>query len=101
MISVAEDQSFQLNAGELARFERDGYIGPVKVFEPEDMTERWKKIHRQLSDRSHAIYAEESGKASSISNYDRHLDIDLLSEHIMRPEIVDRVASILGPNLLC
>lgn len=101
MISSTEKNGFQLNLQEITKFEQDGYIGPVTVYEPEDMTDRWKTIHRQLRDRSLAIYAEGSGKASSISNYDRHLDIDLLSEHIVRSEIVDRLASILGPNLLC
>ncbi|MCC2277963.1 chlorinating enzyme [Streptomyces sp. ET3-23] len=100
MTTVADQSSFTFTPEEAARFERDGFIGPVKVFEPEEMTERWKTIRRQLVDRSLAIYPE-SGNRNNISNYDRHLDIDLLSEHIMRPEIVDRVASILGPDLLC
>lgn len=101
MTKTGHDQSFALSEEELAEFERNGFIGPIKVYSPEEMTKRWKTIRSQLPDRSRAIYAEGSGKASSISNYDRHLDMDLLSEHIMRAEIVDRVASILGPDILC
>ncbi|RNG26738.1 chlorinating enzyme [Streptomyces botrytidirepellens] len=100
MTTVSEKANFTFSPEEVARFERDGYIGPVKVFEPEEMTRRWNTIRRQLLDRSLAIYPDSNGKAN-ISNYDRHLDIDLLAEHIMRPEIVDRVASLIGPNLLC
>jgi non-heme Fe2+,alpha-ketoglutarate-dependent halogenase len=101
MKTEQETQDFRLGADDIAKFERDGFIGPVKLYEPEDMTERWNSIRKQLPDRSAAIYPEGAGKASSISNYDRHLDIDLLSEHIIKPEIVDRLASLLGPNLLC
>ncbi|OIK24551.1 chlorinating enzyme [Streptomyces malaysiense] len=101
MTITTEQQTFALSRQELEQFERDGFLGPVKIYEVEEMETRWKTIQRELRDRSHAIYPEGSGKASSISNYDRHLDIDLLSEHIMKREIVDRVASILGPDLLC
>nr|WP_330208589.1 MULTISPECIES: chlorinating enzyme [unclassified Pseudomonas] len=38
---------------------------------------------------------------TNLSNYDRHLDVDFLAEHITRPEIVDRVSSILGRDTLC
>lgn len=101
MTTVSEQTNFKLTAEQAAQFERDGFIGPVKVFEPEEMTERWNAIRRQLRDRSLAPYPAANDNTSNISNYDRHLDIDLLSEHIMRPEIVDRVSSILGPDLLC
>ncbi|WP_405947610.1 chlorinating enzyme [Streptomyces prunicolor] len=100
-MTTSEILTYSLSERELNQFERDGFIGPIKIYEVEDMENRWKTIQRELRDRSHAIYPEGSGKASSISNYDRHLDIDLLSEHIMKREIVDRVASILGPDLLC
>ncbi|MEU6687695.1 chlorinating enzyme [Streptomyces sp. NPDC046832] len=100
-MTTSQQTSFALTSDERAQFERDGFLGPIKIYEVEEMEERWKNIQRQLRDRSHAIYPENGGKASSISNYDRHLDIDLLSEHIMKQEIVERVASILGPNLLC
>lgn len=38
---------------------------------------------------------------SSIINYDRHLDCDTLSRHIAHPEIVGRVRSLMGPDVLC
>ncbi|WP_326796404.1 chlorinating enzyme [Streptomyces sp. NBC_01808] len=93
---------FTLSAEQREQFERDGYIGPVQIYEPEVIEERWRTVRRQLVDRSHAIYdANARGSATNIANYDRHLDIDLLSEHIMDPRIVDRVASIIGPDVLC
>ncbi|WP_346434348.1 phytanoyl-CoA dioxygenase family protein, partial [Candidatus Protofrankia californiensis] len=66
------------------------------------MTRRWDLIRRQLPDRSRAIYGSDAlGAVTNISNYDRHLDIDLLSEHIMNERIVDRVTSIIGPDVQC
>lgn len=102
MTSSSELTDYRLSAEQLAQFERDGYIGPIKIYEPEEMEERWNKIRRQLPDRSRAIYPIDAlGGVTNISNYDRHLDIDLLAEHIMNPGIVDRVVSILGPDVLC
>jgi len=101
MTATDNRSDFRLTDVEVKQFERDGYFGPFKVFEPEEMKDRWKQIQRQLRDRSLAIYPEGSGKAVTISNYDRHLDINLLAEHIMMPQIVDRVVSLLGPDVLC
>jgi non-heme Fe2+,alpha-ketoglutarate-dependent halogenase len=100
-MTTAQATTFALTEEQLAQFERDGFIGPIKLYEVEEMEERWRAIQRQLRDRSLAIYPENGGKASSIANYDRHLDIDLLSEHILKAELVQRVASILGPDVLC
>ncbi|MFT2018694.1 chlorinating enzyme [Streptomyces sp. 796.1] len=101
-MTTSQEKDFRLSTEELAKFERDGFIGPVKIFEPEEMEERWDAIRRQLPDRSKAIYPDDAlSGGTNISNYDRHLDVDLLSEHIMNREIVDRVASILGPDVFC
>jgi len=102
MTMSSEQVDFRLSEEQLAQFERDGFIGPIKIYEPEEMAERWDAIRRVLPDRSKAIYPEDAlGAVTNISNYDRHLDVDLLSEHILNAGIVDRVASILGPDVLC
>ncbi len=91
-----------LCAEELARFERDGFIGPIRIFDPSGMEQRWRTIQRQLPNRSRSIYPESAIEGvTNISNYDRNLDIDLLSEHILNERIVDPVTSILGPDVLC
>jgi non-heme Fe2+,alpha-ketoglutarate-dependent halogenase len=101
-MTTSERTDYRLSADELAQFDRDGFVGPIKLYEPEEMDQRWNTVRSQLPDRSAAIYPENAlGGVTNISNYDRHLDVDLLSEHIMNPKIVDRVASIVGPNLLC
>jgi non-heme Fe2+,alpha-ketoglutarate-dependent halogenase len=99
---AGSETDFRLTDDELAQFERDGFIGPFTVYEPDEMTKRWNAIRRGVVDRSRAIYPSDSfGGNTNISNYDRHLDVDLLSQHIQHPRIVDRVASILGRDLLC
>lgn len=96
-------QNFDLTKKELASFDKNGFIGPFTLYEPEEMKEIWRKVRYQLHDRSHAAYQLDIGYtgATNIANYDRHLDIDLLSEHITRSEIVHRVKSLMGRDLLC
>jgi non-heme Fe2+,alpha-ketoglutarate-dependent halogenase len=98
-----ESPAFALTPEELERFHAQGFIGPFKVYEVEEMRQLWRKERIQLMDRSMAAYqgeAAESGN-TNISNYDRHLDSAMLADHITRPEIVDRVTSVLGPDVLC
>lgn len=90
---------FSLTADELAQFRAQGFIGPFKVYSPEEAQQRYKQIRAELFDRQFAIY--DLPMTSPIANYDRHLDVNLLSEHVTRREIVDKVAGILGPDLNC
>lgn len=93
---------FVLSADELAQFHKQGFIGPFTAYEPEEMREIWRRTRLQLLDRSQAVYPDDAlSGATNISNYDRHLDNDFLAEHIGRREIVDRVAGILGPDVIC
>lgn len=98
-----QQNTFALSPQELESFRRNGYFGPFKVYEPEEMKAIWRRERLKLMDRSHAVY-DASGAVSgntNIANYDRHLDMQFLAEHICRPEIVDRVTSVLGPDVLC
>ncbi|MFI6934706.1 chlorinating enzyme [Streptomyces sp. NPDC050287] len=99
----AVQQSFTPTPEEVARFHELGYMGPFKVYEVEEMKRLWRRERLQLMDRSNAVYAEGDAQAgnTNIANYDRHLDSTFLADHICRPEIVDRVTSVLGPNVLC
>jgi non-heme Fe2+,alpha-ketoglutarate-dependent halogenase len=95
--------TFDLTDAELARFHDDGYLGPFTLWQPDEMKQLWSTVRRQLFDRSHAAYSIEGAVSggNNIANYDRHLDVPYLGEHIGRPEIVHRVRSILGDDLLC
>jgi len=97
------DQSFPLSSAELERFSRDGYIGPFDLYEPTEMERQLRALRPKLLNTKNAIYS--SAKAVSgvtnLSSYDRHIDIDFLAGHITQPKIVDRVASVLGPDVIC
>ncbi|AUX34630.1 chlorinating enzyme [Sorangium cellulosum] len=95
--------TFSLTPEEASEFHRRGYAGPFTLYEPEEMKELWRRERLRMLDRSAAIYQDEAAKSgvTNIANYDRHLDNAFLASHICRPQIVDRVASILGPNVLC
>jgi non-haem Fe2+, alpha-ketoglutarate-dependent halogenase len=90
---------FSLSESELSVFNRQGYIGPFDLYAEAEMEDNLRRLRPKLLNRKTAIYGQR--EAAALANYDRHLDIDFLAEHITRPEIVDRVASILGNNTLC
>ncbi|MFF4426487.1 chlorinating enzyme [Streptomyces sp. NPDC001549] len=101
---MARTKAFALSAEELEQFARDGYIGPFDLYTEEEMEGHFKAIRPKLLRTKTSIYSEgqtESGNTNLAASYDRHLDVDFLAEHITRPEIVDRVSSILGPDTLC
>ena len=94
---------FLCTAGELAEFHRRGYAGPFTLYEPAEIKRIWRRERVRLMDRSAAVYQDTAAKSgvTNIANYDRHLDNAFLADHICRSEIVDRVSSVLGPNVLC
>jgi non-heme Fe2+,alpha-ketoglutarate-dependent halogenase len=98
-----ESVPYSLSPEDLAQFHAWGYAGPFKVYEIDEMKAAWKNERRKLIDRSMAAYQDEAAQSgnTNIANYDRHLDSTFLADHICRPEIVDRVASVLGPDVLC
>lgn len=97
------ESGFALSPEELEFFRTNGYFGPFKVYEVEEAKALWKAERLRLMDRSAAIYTDDRAQAgnTNIANYDRHLDSDALADHVSRPEIVDRVRSVFGPDLLC
>ena len=103
MQAAPRQRRFTLGPEELTAFHRRGYHGPFKVYESDEITAIWKRERLQLFDRSQAVYQDEAALSgnTNIANYDRHLDSAFLASHICRPEIVDRVSSVLGPDVLC
>ncbi|EKZ5284312.1 chlorinating enzyme [Klebsiella aerogenes] len=79
---------------DILKFERDGFIGPIKLYEPEEAGEILRALRLANHDREHILY-------DNNMNYDRHFDIPELSKHIMHPTITKYLKAILGPDLLC
>jgi non-heme Fe2+,alpha-ketoglutarate-dependent halogenase len=94
---------FALSAREIEQFHRDGYVGPFDLYEQAEMEQRLRTLRPKLLNTRRAIYGHDKALSgvTNLANYDRHIDVDFLASHIARPEIADRVASILGPDVLC
>lgn len=94
---------FALSTEELERFHRDGYAGPFDLYEPDEMERNLRALRPKLLNTKKAVFGQGRGLSgvTNLANYDRHIDVDFLADHITRPEIVDRVASVLGPDVLC
>jgi ectoine hydroxylase-related dioxygenase (phytanoyl-CoA dioxygenase family) len=117
-------QGFALTAKELDSFQRDGYVGPFPLLDPRLCTSLAESLvaktrrHPDLNRRSlrhkvesaiHAIAARGLGRplpvwkpvgAPGYWYKSVHLLIPEAEELALRPEIVDRMISILGPDLL-
>jgi non-haem Fe2+, alpha-ketoglutarate-dependent halogenase len=79
---------------DIAKFERDGFLGPIKLYEPDEASRILRGLRIGNQDRSKIMY-------DNNMNYDRHFDIPELSRHIMHPTILKYLKGILGPDILC
>ena len=75
-------------------FERDGFVGPFKLYEPEQARDILSEIRIYNQIRDKVLYDNEV-------NYDRHFDIPPLREHIGNPKIVEILRQILSDHILC
>lgn len=92
-------KQYGLSSDQLANFRKNGFIGPFDLYDAEEIRRRYKTLRGEIFDRTHAIYRLEH--TSRLAGYDRHLDIDFFSQHIIRREMVDKVQGILGPDIVC
>jgi len=92
-------EKFNLSESELKKFREDGYIGPFDLYNSEEIKQEYKKLRAQMFDREYAVYQIEH--TSLLAGYDRHLDINFFSRHIMKRQILDKLEGILGPDILC
>src|SRR5947209_2750426 len=102
-VSTGFPRKTVLSNSEIEQFHRDGYIGPFDLYEPAEMEQHLRALRPKLLNTRKAIYRQDKAVSgvTNLANYDRHLDVDFLARHITRPEIVDRLVSILGPDVLC
>lgn len=85
---------YYLSDAEQEFFYKNGFVGPFTLYEPEEMTRIWEDVRMDLLDTNDACFPD------SKLNYDRHLDMAALNQIISHPRIVDRISSILGPDVL-
>jgi non-heme Fe2+,alpha-ketoglutarate-dependent halogenase len=98
-----EISDFALSDAQIKEFNENGFIGPFDVYEPEEMDSTLQALRPKLINTKTAIYGQRKAISGStnLANYDRHLDVPFLADHITRPEIVGPVASLLGSDTLC
>ena len=79
-----------LSGDEMARFRRDGYLGPYTLCSPAEMADLRPAIEQVL----------EIEPAHGNRVHNRHLDSRAVYDLATRPEIVERMACLYGPDLL-
>jgi non-haem Fe2+, alpha-ketoglutarate-dependent halogenase len=91
--------SYALSDEEVLCMDKNGFIGPFDLYTKDEIMLLRDSLRGGLSDRSFAPYKIKAG--NPIENYDRHLDLAILGRHICAKKIVDRVASVIGNDVLC
>lgn len=83
---------YALSDEELEFWNENGYVGPYTAWTPEEMAEMRPIIYAaaRLPSKTFGFWASR----------DRHLDCKTLYRACTHPAIIERCASILGPNLL-
>ena len=83
---------FPLDDAEAEAYHRDGVIGPYPLLSPEEMESARDAIDRDI--------IKPGEMDEDLQYHDRHLDHSIVCRICRRPELVDRVASLLGPDLM-
>ncbi len=84
---------FALSDAEVESYHRDGVIGPYALLSPAEMQEARAEIDRDILEPA-------VGDDEDLHYHDRHLDHPAVCRICCRPELIDRVASLLGPDLM-
>lgn len=87
--------ALRLSDSQIESFKENGFIGPLTIYSPEDAIRRWNKAKVEMA------ISKNKPHDSTVLNYDRHLDCNTLSEHVVRPEIVGRLRGLMGNDILC
>jgi non-heme Fe2+,alpha-ketoglutarate-dependent halogenase len=82
-----------LTERQLGEYQEQGFLFPLPVFSHEEVT--------MLRGRLETLEAEHNGRLPAPFNRKPHLLLTCLNELIRDARILDRVESILGPDILC
>ena len=84
---------FALSDAEVEQYHRDGVLGPYPLLAEAEM-----EVARRVIDRE--IIGPAARDDHILHYHDRHLDHRSVCRICRRPELIDRVASLLGPDLM-
>lgn len=82
-----------LSKEDRARFSRDGFLSPIQALDPQEASELLAHLE--------GIESARGGRLPALFNAKPHLLIRRLWDLVHSPRIVDCVADLLGPDLLC
>ncbi len=87
------EPQYQLTTDQIRRFNEEGFIGPFDAFSREEMAD----FHNEM-------LAAENTKSKTYdfcTPRDRHFEMPQLWDHMTSSAITERVAQLMGPDLLC
>jgi non-heme Fe2+,alpha-ketoglutarate-dependent halogenase len=85
---------WQFTEEQIKQFYRDGFIAPITLWTAEEMVEVRRKVDSVL-DRKSGVYPKVENNLR-----DRYIDAPEFWEVISAPQIVERLAQLLGPDLM-
>ncbi|QDT69412.1 Phytanoyl-CoA dioxygenase (PhyH) [Planctomycetes bacterium MalM25] len=83
----------RLSHDQLRSFYKNGFVGPIDVFTPEQMRDFKKDLL--------AIEETPSKTYGFVTPRDRHLEMPRMWNYLKSAGVTDRIAQLLGPDLLC
>ncbi|MCD0453403.1 chlorinating enzyme [Actinocorallia sp. API 0066] len=92
---MTETKAMGLTDEQVAFFRENGFVGPFDLYSEEEAPLLWNQAKIEM------VLSQNKPHNSTIINYDRHLDCNTLSDHVSRPEIVNRLRSLIGDDILC
>ncbi len=84
---------YQLQESQIKQFCEDGFLGPFDAFSREEMAD----FRQELL----AVESTPSQTYGFVTPRDRHFEIPRLWNYLSSPTITERLAQLLGPDLLC
>lgn len=90
---LASRLRFGLDDDEVEAYHRDGVLGPYRLVSPDQMAAMWERIERD-------ILAPAQHGDPDLHYHDRHLDHLAICRLCRGPELVERIASLIGPDLV-
>jgi NAD(P)-dependent dehydrogenase (short-subunit alcohol dehydrogenase family) len=92
-----DPSAFRLSPAEITLFREQGFLGPIRIFDPAEMAEIRVRLEQQLYQAPDGV-GPDAPPIFHVRN--RHLDLPLVARLCRHPALVERVASVLGPDLL-
>lgn len=87
------DKPRRLTGHDRERFDANGVIAPILVFDDVEIAALWANIAR--------VETERGGRLSAFANAKPHLLLPFLWQVVHDPRVVDCVEDLIGPDIVC